>query len=162
MDILIGLIAWGIIIYLVYIAFLKKKRRKTPPIPVSITTGINFTPKYTHLTEYNIKGMNFRKLNRKLRSGVFMGNVKAEKNNQYDPFAISVFNEKGLHLGYCPSGNEQLHSQLLNNKNGSHPAFGFVQYDASGKYWYGKVVIPLDLSQEQIEKAYDEYAIINS
>ena len=56
MDILVGLIAWGIIIYLVYIAFLKKKRRKTPPIPVSVTTGSNFTPKYTHLTEYNIKG----------------------------------------------------------------------------------------------------------
>lgn len=162
MDILVGLIAWGIIIYLVYIAFLKKKRRKTPPIPVSVTTGSNFTPKYTHLTEYNIKGMNFRKFNRKLRSGVFYGHVKAEKNNQYDPFAISVFNEKGLHLGYCPGGNQELHSTLIKKNKGTHTAFGFVQYNPSGKYWYGKVTIPFDLSQEQIEEAYEEYAIINS
>lgn len=107
--------------------------------------------------EYNIMGMNYRDFKHKLRSNFFVGYVKTEDNNDYDPSAIAVFNENDLHLGYIPYGNAELFNKLNTDHEGSFYCFGFVKYDKNDKEWFGKVVIPVGMTRYEIKKYRDTF-----
>lgn len=102
--------------------------------------------------EYDIKGMNYQNFNRKLRSDFFNGYIKTELDNEFDPCAIAVYNNKDLHLGYLPGGSSEIFDKLNKEYNGTHYIFGFVKYDRYDKYWFGKVFIPIELSEKEIKK----------
>jgi hypothetical protein len=69
--------------------------------------------------------------------GKFNGYAIAEGYNEYDKYAISIYDDAGLHLGYLPKGNKKLHLYISNN-NGRVHAYGYIAYSNS---IYGEVCV---------------------
>lgn len=89
-------------------------------------------------TEYPIVGIRFRGLSL-TDIGRFEGYARAEADNKYDDYAISVFREDHTNLGYIPAGNIQLHSYILNNGGYVH-CLGYIA-TRNRKSFYGGVAI---------------------
>lgn len=89
-------------------------------------------------TEYPIVGIRFRGLYL-TDIGRFEGYAKAETNNKYDDYAISVFREDHTQLGYIPAGNIKLHNYILSNGGYVH-CLGYIAA-RSHKSFYGGVAI---------------------
>lgn len=65
--------------------------------------------------------------------GKFNGYALAQTANQYDPFAIAIYNDADTHLGFLPKGNRYLHSYIL-EENGKVHAYGYLAWNGSGIY----------------------------
>lgn len=74
-----------------------------------------------------LKGIYYRKLSNR-DMGLFYGYAMAESDNQYDKYAVSVYNERGVLVGYAPDGNYSLHEYILKH-GGSVRAFGAIWKD---------------------------------
>lgn len=71
--------------------------------------------------------------------GVYEGYAIAQKNNQYDPYAIAIYRSwDNKHVGYLPAGNAELH-RILTYRGGKANAIFRIQ--GSRKRCYGDVYI---------------------
>ncbi len=67
--------------------------------------------------------------------GRFNGYAVAETDNEYDKYAVGVYEEETQNLiGYVPKGlNKTIHKYIL-QEGGSVHAYGYVQLDENGQY----------------------------
>lgn len=106
-------------------------RNSTPQrsykIPSNLSDGIS------------IHGINFQHLD-DTNLGPFQGNIIAQKDNPYDPYAIAVYSNNRL-LGYLPAGNVQLHARLMQRDNRTMPCYGSIAKgnDHGRSYFYGRL-----------------------
>lgn len=61
--------------------------------------------------------------------GAFLGTIKTEPSNPYDPNAIKVIRYDGKHLGYIPKDHTaQVHAMLKNSDNATElPCIGYIE-----------------------------------
>lgn len=105
-------------------------------------------------TKYQMVGMYYRKLN-KADMGKFEGYAKADKYNAHDPFAVSIFNNMGKHVGYLPAGNKYIYKLLLEN-NQSLPVYGYISCDKYGNNYIGEVAIKTNTALNTDNLFYDQ------
>ena len=105
---------------------------------------------------YEIKGMRFCSL--QLRDiGYFEGYAKAETDNKYDEFAISVYREDCKHIGYLPASNSVLHQYIVENGGYVH-CVGVVQARSNRGGYFGKVIVERDKAKvKERNKPFDAY-----
>lgn len=89
--------------------------------------------------KFQIAGAYYRNLPVEM-VGRFNGYAMAETNNEYDPFAIGIYNDAGMHLGFLPRGNEKLHSYILDEGGRVH-AYGYLGYNSG---MYGETCVETD------------------
>jgi hypothetical protein len=75
-------------------------------------------------SQFPIKGLNYRDLSIK-DIGRFEGYAKADLNNEHDAYAIAIYRENHLHLGYLPAGNNDLYNYIINNGGYVH-CLGYI------------------------------------
>lgn len=61
---------------------------------------------------YQVKGINIYVSADGYKEGFHDGHVVASDVNEYDMYAISVYDEDNSHIGYLPKGNGELHSLI--------------------------------------------------
>ena len=86
----------------------------------------------------SIVGMTYRYLSMS-DLGKFNGFAQAEDDNEFDDFAVAIYNDRGKHLGYIPRDDEEMHEYITDNF-GSVNAYGYVAYSENEGY-YGEVCI---------------------
>lgn len=74
--------------------------------------------------------------------GKFNGYARSQSDNEYDKYAIAIYNDKGTHLGFLPRGNSCLHSYILNEGTTVH-AYGYIGCHNDGGM-YGEVCVEVD------------------
>jgi hypothetical protein bacD2_23164 len=87
--------------------------------------------------------------------GKFNGYVTAQTDNEYDEYAIAVFNDDGLHLGFLPGGNAMLHT-YVSDEGGSVHAYGYIGCHNDGGM-YGEVCVETD--KNLVTKRNKPYAV---
>jgi hypothetical protein len=106
-----------------------------------------------------INGLEYRELTDK-DLGKFYGYVKTEPNNEFDKYAVAIFNDKDKHIGYVPRGDEYLFN-TLELIDGRQQAWGYIYKELhiySGKErLQGRIYIPIKCSKAKIEKAISEF-----
>ena len=113
---------------------------------------IGLTPRKGY-GKFPIKGLYYRGL-RDSDIGKFDGYAVAETDNKVDPFAVAIYREDDLHLGYIPAGNYAL-SEYIRQNNGVVHCYGYVAVDYGNRF-YGEVCIETDKSKVQSRnKPYD-------
>lgn len=131
-----------IIVAAVYAARATKEKENEKFIPPYVP------PKSQELT-YEIRGIKYRNLAPSI-DGPFKGYIKAELNNPYDKFAVGVYNENDLLLGYLPrEKNRPVHKALMEDGNKKYKVTGFIEIDGLDDKetdyddydWYGEVTI---------------------
>lgn len=124
------------------------------------TSGYNniWLEKRKGFTKYQMVGMYYRKL-KKSDIGKFEGYAKAEKYNAHDPFAVSIYNNMGKHLGYLPSGNKYIHGLILEN-NQSLPVYGYISCDKYVNNYIGEVAIKTNTALNIDNPFYDQNVAI--
>ena len=100
---------------------------------------------------FDIVGTYYLKLPPSKYSHGFMGYVVCQENN-YDKYAVGIYNQEGEHLGYVPKGNAILHDSIKEWNDGRLLAWGYLRYDDFERKWYGEVYIPVKYSLEEIAK----------
>lgn len=65
--------------------------------------------------------------------GKFNGYAVAETNNQYDKYAITIYDESGHKIGHLPKGNKKVHS-YIQSQGGQVHAYGYVQIYFNGTF----------------------------
>lgn len=136
------LVAIAIIVAGVYAA------RATTEISSRNVNAPYVPPKSQELT-YEIRGIYYRKLPVSV-DGPFKGYIKAELNNPHDKFAVGVYNDDDLLLGYLPrEKNRSVHKALMEDGNKKYKVTGFIEIeglddkelDYDDYEWYGEVTI---------------------
>lgn len=74
--------------------------------------------------------------------GKFNGYATTEPYNNHDKFAIAVYTDAGIQLGYIPKNNKKLYAYILKNGDKVH-AYGYIGCD-SGNSMYGEVCVETD------------------
>lgn len=87
-------------------------------------------------SKFSIAGAYYRNLSIDM-VGKFNGYVIAQIDNEYDPYALSVYNDVGVHLGFLPGGNKVLHQYIVNEEGKVH-AYGYLGWDNG---IYGEVCV---------------------
>lgn len=82
--------------------------------------------------KFSIAGVFYRNLPVSM-VGKFNGYAIAETDNRYDPYAIAIYNDEGIHLGFLKKGNKALHSYII-GENGKVHAYGYLAWNDSGMY----------------------------
>ena len=155
------LIVIGAILLIIYVI----KKDKTPNIKTNLpekyfrksTTKHNYTY-FTPLIKFNnklirrfeIQGMDY--LNLKNNTiGMFKGYVVVE-DNEYDEYAIAVYTNKNIHVGYLPGHNEKIFNIINNMENKSSFAFGLINSNKATKHFFGHVYVNMSLSKDKEKK----------
>lgn len=90
--------------------------------------------------EYKIKGINFRRLNKRFL-GDFEGTAKACRFNEHDPYAVAIF-IGDYRVGYFPAGQQFLHEQII-AKGGEVKCYGYIgrkeDEDDGHCFYFGRV-----------------------
>lgn len=105
------------------------------------------------IREMDCKGLTDDKL------GKFCGYVRTEKNNKFEKFAIAVFNNSGLHLGYLWETDERLFN-TLEQTEGKQQVWGYIYKEIDvyeDEFLHGCVYIPVKCSKTKIEEAVREF-----
>ena len=76
--------------------------------------------------KFPIRGAHYRNLPIEM-VGKFNGYAIAQRDNEYDPYAIAIYNDSGVHLGFIPRGNYHLH-QYISEEGGRVHAYGYLQW----------------------------------
>lgn len=97
---------------------------------------------------FPLMGINYRGLNI-LCVGRFNGYAKSQTDNEYDKYAIAIYDDSGTHLGFIPKGNDILHSYILKEGNKVH-AYGWITWENG--YFNGGVVVEYD--KNKVTKGY--------
>lgn len=75
--------------------------------------------------------------------GKFNGYAIAQTENEYDQYAIAIYNDAGIRLGFLPKGNQNLHSYIINEGEQKRVhAYGYLAWHGSGMY--GEVCVETD------------------
>lgn len=78
-------------------------------------------------SNFELKGVYYRHLPAsEIRN--FKGCAVAEDNNQYDQYAVAIYNENMVHVGYAPGGYYSLH-EFIKKQGGKVPAYGSIWKD---------------------------------
>lgn len=88
-----------------------------------------------------IVGVHFRNLPI-TQVGKFNGFALAETENKFDDYAIAIYNDAKVHLGYLPKNNKELHSYILDNGGKVH-AYGYMGCGCNGSM-YGEVCVEIN------------------
>lgn len=80
--------------------------------------------------------------------GRFNGYAEAQHNNEYDLYAIAIYNDNGTHLGFLEGGNKRLHSYITNEGSRVH-AYGYIGC-THGDSMYGQVCV--EVNKELVTK----------
>lgn len=99
---------------------------------------------------FPIKGINYRKLDQRLRPGFFHGCIRREPDNSHDPYAVAIYNKEGIHMGYLPAGNVDMCNRLDGQEGGCLEVYGYAQRNIYGPYWFGKVFVLYDIPEEDV------------
>lgn len=86
--------------------------------------------------EYKIKGINFRRLNKRFL-GDFEGTAKACRFNEHDPYAVAIL-IGDYRVGYFPAGQQFLHEQII-AKGGEVKCYGYIgrkEDEDDGRFFY--------------------------
>jgi len=105
------------------------------------------------IKKYKLAGVTHQKLNSSDRK-TCIGKVIIEPNNQYDRYAIAVYNDNGKQVGYMPRGATQLFETLSQIHNGEVSALVDIFYERNGENWWysGEVQVPLLYFEEEQNK----------
>ncbi|MDY7252035.1 hypothetical protein QHG78_01985 [Bacteroides sp. A1-P5] len=77
--------------------------------------------------------------------GKFNGYAIAQTDNEHDQYAIAIYNDTGVHLGFLPGGNKKQHSYIINEGEQKQVhAYGYLAWHGSGMY--GEVCVETDKS----------------
>lgn len=75
--------------------------------------------------------------------GKFNGYAIAQTDNEYDQYAIAVYNDAGIHIGFLPRGNKKQHSYIIDEGEDKRVhAYGYLAWHGSGMY--GEVCVETD------------------
>lgn len=99
---------------------------------------------------YSIKGINFRNLGLE-DLGPFTGYAEAELHNEYDEYAIGIYKDDGLMLGYLPSGNKDQYEYMV-SVGRYLKVRGNVKIGDDGDHFYGYVYVPYDPKDSEPSK----------
>lgn len=101
---------------------------------------------------YSIVGIRYRK---NVKEGDFIGTVRLDYNNSHDDYAVAVYDDANIHLGFIPRGeNVHLYKYLEKHTKGrAHFAYGYIEkYKPIGiggnldLTWRGRLFIPFGFS----------------
>lgn len=101
-------------------------------------------------TKFSITGAYYRNLSIDI-VGKFNGYAIAQIDNEYDPHAIAIYNDAGMHLGFLPGGNKAIH-QYITNEGGKVHAYGYLGWNNG---IYGEVCI--ETNKELVTKRNKPY-----
>lgn len=101
------------------------------------------------IKRFEISGMNFRKL-KKNNVGYFKGYVIIEKN-KHDPYAIAIYTNKGVHIGYLPGGSEKRFNTINKKPHKATFAWGLINSNPNTNHFFGFVYVTMCLSEEETE-----------
>lgn len=145
-----------IIALIIIIIYLWNKNNELKSMLKRLHNSSNTTKKEEHsplmeeeLEEliFDIRDIENQNFNHRLRSGFFKGYIK------YNDEHIEIFNEAGLLLGFLSA--KEYYDQVLENKyNGFLPIYGYAKYDSYSKYWFGKIIAPYNLSEQDTQTAF--------
>lgn len=105
--------------------------------------------KVREVRKFEMMGIYYRNLP-KSEEGQFIGFVQAEEN-PHDKYAVAVYKDNHLHIGYVPRGRKRLSDSLHEWHSGKVFAWGRLRYNKEIDRWSGVVYVPLGLSDEEIE-----------
>jgi hypothetical protein len=88
--------------------------------------------------KYPIAGLHYRELPISI-VGKFSGYAIAEKNNEFDKYAVAIYNASGVHLGFIPAKNMIQHRFII-EKGGRVHAYGYIGCN-SDRSLYGEICI---------------------
>lgn len=103
------------------------------------------------IKSFDLKGMFYQKLNPKIHSGSFIGLAKCNKNS-HDKYAVEIYNNENVLLGYTPKGNIRLNNSLKEWNNGKVIVWGGLGFDNFENKWLGTVHVPVGFTTVQLEK----------
>ena len=131
---------------------------------VNKSTEINFTDqnkttiietkllyKRKGIKKFEMKGMFYRDLSPALHSGYFNGYALCEYN-LHDTYAVGIYNNHDIHLGYTPKRNKRLSDSLDEWHYGKVMAWGSIWYNEFEDNWQGSVYIPVGYSIDELQK----------
>lgn len=100
--------------------------------------------------KFPIAGAYYRNLSISM-VGKFNGYAIAQKDNEHDPFAIAVYNDAGVHIGFLPRGNKVLYQYII-NEDGKVHAYGYLGWNNG---IYGEVCV--ETNKELVTKRNKPY-----
>ena len=103
---------------------------------------------------YEIKGMRFCSL-QIYDIGFFEGYAKAESDNKYDEYAISIYREDYKRIGYLPAANSILHQYIVENGGCVH-CIGVVQARHNRGGFFGEVIVECDKTKVKERNKYTD------
>lgn len=104
--------------------------------------------------KFPIAGVYFRNLPITM-IGKFNGYAISQNDNEYDEYAIAIYDDKATHLGFLPRGISSLHSYILNEGAMVH-AYGYIGCHDDGEM-YGEVCVETD--KNLVTKRNKPYAV---
>lgn len=97
-----------------------------------------------------IKGLSHRGITKK-DIGVFYGYALAQTDNQYDKYAVAIYNENGKHIGFAPANYATLHQSIL-DRGGKVYCCGIIREgDENPDVLLGDVYIDFDKNYWEIK-----------
>jgi len=102
---------------------------------------IGLTPRKGYI-KIPIKGMYYRNISIN-EIGHFNGYSITETSNQYDPYAIAIYKDNGLHIGYVPKGNKKLY-EYIRDEGGKVHTYGYIAYSDYDNDFYAECCIEYD------------------
>lgn len=106
------------------------------------------------LVQSEIKGTFYRKLDPK-EAGNFEGYLKT-KSNKHDKFAIAVYKNPKLHIGYLPTGQEEFYNVIKYKYQNKIYAKGNLWYGDENGSWRGMVAFGFNLSDAELDEFKNE------
>ena len=108
--------------------------------------------KKASLRDYEIRGLKYRGIN---DSDVkfFIGAARA-KFNSHDRYAVEIVRNDGKRLGFIPKGNVRMSRYLSSRADKSIICYGWIERQFGDNWenpYYGRVVIPVLCSQEELD-----------
>ena len=112
------------------------------------------------IKRFDLRGIQYRSL-LPIDEGQFVGIAKCDYNS-HDQYAVAIFNERNVHIGFVPKGNKRLHDSLSQWHGGNLFVWGGIEQDSYDKKWRGEVYIPIGLSSDQIEKLEEIFSLLRN
>lgn len=143
-----------IILYFTFIAIRGVISYNSSSTSESFTTQSNTDSnvyKKREIKYHPIRGANHQNLDINKHQGWFYGYAQCDEYNEFDIYAVAIFNHKDERLGFVRRNNYKLFNSLKQWDNGKALAWGLLKYDNYRESWIGGVDIAVGLSDEENE-----------
>lgn len=97
---------------------------------------------------FNLVGAFYRNLNHN-EKGPFNG-YAITTDNDHDQYAVAIYKNNNLHVGYIPKGNKRMHDSINELHGGRIIVYGELSYSNYGGDWTGMVYIPVMQTAEEL------------